>query len=244
MTKTSIFMILTVCLLTVICYSGYQIWNIEAQYQEEASIHRTVMEYKPVTEWKQNGTQKNATEIVVYQSVMALQEEYLDAVGWLTVPNTKIDYPFMWYKDNDYYLNRDINGNDALAGTLFMDYRCETDFTSQNTVIYGHHMKNDSMFGTLKAFDDQAFFDENKHGTIYLSHAILTLEIFAYMVVDPATEREIYNIELSETFFDYVKQNARHFRDLGLTDRDKIVTLSTCAYEFDNARMVLLAKSS
>jgi len=62
------------------------------------------------------------------------------------------------------------------------------------------------------------------------------------MVINPGIEKEIYNASLSDTYFDYVKQNARHFRDVELTESGRIVTLSTCAYEFDNARMVLLGK--
>jgi sortase B len=103
-------------------------------------------------------------------------------------------------------------------------------------------MKNGSMFGTLKSFADKDFFETNRYGTIYLPDATLTLEFFAYMVVK-STDTEIYSISPSESYFDYIRQNARQYRDIGLTDSDRIVTLSTCAYEFDNARMVLLAKA-
>jgi len=106
-----------------------------------------------------------------------------------------------------------------------MDYRCNKDFTSPKTIIYGHHMKNESMFGTLKLFNGKSFFDENKYGFVYLSRDTLTLEFFAYMVVNP-NDQEIYSAGLSGTYFDYVKQNARNYRDVGLTEADRIVTLS------------------
>jgi len=182
--------------------------------------------------------------VIINQNVVDLQAQYPDAVGWLAVPNTKIDYPFVQGGDNDYYLHRDINGDYALAGTIFIDYRCVGDFTSQNIILYGHHMKNGSMFGTLKAFAQKSFFDKNTHGVIYLPYCTLTLEFFAYMVINPDTEKELYKVILSDTYFDYVKRNARHYRDIGLAQGDRIVTLSTCAYEFDNARMMLLAKVS
>ncbi len=234
--------VIILLLLAVIVFSGYKLWNINKNYADEAKLHGELLEYKPAEPSESADTSPEQPEGIVNQEVVDLQAQYPDAVGWLTVPGTKIDYPFVWYEDNDYYLRRDINGDYAVAGTVFMDYRCNKDFTSQNTIIYGHHMKNGSMFQSLKNFNNQSFFDAHTTGTIYLPHDTLTLEIFAYMVVDPATEKEIYRTGLSDTYFNYVRQNARFYREMNLTDSDKIVTLSTCAYEFDDARMVVLAK--
>lgn len=229
--KKTICVILVLVFAAVIVYSCYRIWGIQADYKKEAELHGAVMEYRP----------EDPSEFV-NQSVIDLQAKYPDAAGWLTVPGTNVDYPFVQGKDNGYYLRRDIDGNDAAAGTIFMDSRCARDFTSRNTILYGHHMKNSSMFGTLKAFNDKSFYENNRQGVIYLPRSTLTLEIFAYMVIDPSTEKEIYNPALSDTYFDCVQQNAKHYRDIGITTEDRIVTLSTCAYEFDNARMVLLAR--
>ena len=102
-------------------------------------------------------------------------------------------------------------------------------------------MKNGSMFGTLKAFADRQFFEANTHGTIFLPRETLTLEFFAYLVVK-STDEEIYSIDPGESYFEHIKRCARQYRDIGLSREDKIVTLSTCAYEFDDARMVLLAR--
>ena len=226
--------ILAVGFIVIIAYSGYQLWKINTDYAKEAEIHKLVLEYKP--------EQSNIiSEEIVNQNVIDLRKKYPDLVGWVTIPNTKIDYPFLQYKDNDYYLRRDINGVYGLSGTIFMDYRCEKDFTSQNNIIYGHHMKNESMFGSLNLFNDSQFFNENMKGIIYLPNDTLMLEIFAYMVVSP-NNKEIYNPVLSDTYFEYVKKNARYYRDMELTNSTQIVTFSTCSYEFDDARMVILAK--
>jgi len=227
--KKIVCIVLALVFIAVIGYSTYQIWGIRADYKEEADLHSAVLEYKP----QEDGP--------VNQSVIDLQAKYPDTMGWLTIPNTKIDYPFVQAGDNDYYLRRDINGEYALAGTLFLDYRCPPDFSARNTIIYGHHMKNGSMFGTIKSFNDKAFFDANRHGTIYLPYETLALEFFAYLVIDPATETEIYSPVPGDDYLDYIKQNARHYREIQLTDSARVVTLSTCAYEFDDARMVLLA---
>jgi len=230
MIKKKICGVLAFVFIVVICYSGYRLWDIQADYREEKAVHNAVLEYRP----RQDDT--------VNQNVIDLKAEYPDAAGWLTIPNTSIDYPFVQSKDNDYYLRRDINGSYATAGTLFLDYRCNQDFTSQNTIIYGHHMKNGSMFGGLRFFNERAFFDANRQGTIYLPSNTLALEFFAYLVINPNTEEELYSTVLKETYHDYVRQNARHCLDIDMAEGDRIVTLSTCSYEFENARMVLLAK--
>ena len=227
-----VFRLLALLLAALMCYSAYRLWDINRDYRAEADMHRMVLDYKPPPQEDQS---------VVNQSVIDLQAKYPDVAGWLTVPGTEIDYPFVWYEDNDFYLRRDLNGDYALAGTLFMDFRCARDFTAQNTIIYGHHMRNGSMFGTLKHFADRAFFDERRSGTIFLPEATLRLEFFAFLVVDHADE-EIYSVWRNDSYLDYVRRQARQYREIGLTDEDKIVTLSTCAYEFDNARMVLLAR--
>jgi len=240
--KTIICVILALCFVVVIAYSGYQIYMIQADYRQESETHDMVMGFKPEDfegAEQQSGEGKN-----VNQSIIDLQKKHPDAIGWLTMNNTKIDYPIVKYTDNDYYLRRDINGKSAAAGSVFMDYRCDKELTSQNTIIYGHHMKNGSMFGTLKSFNDKAFFDSNRYGTVYLPRDRLELEFFAYMVINPSTEKEIYNLEISGTYLDYVKNNAKNYRDIGLSENDRVVTLSTCAYEFADARMVLLAKVS
>jgi len=208
--------------------SGWQVWKISGDYKAEADLHSAVMAYRPQEDENLN------------QGVIDLKDKYPDVVGWLSVPGSKIDYAFVQARDNDRYLRRDLDGQYALAGTLFMDCRCAPDFSSQNTIIYGHHMKNGSMFGTLKSFADKEFFEKHNSGTIFLPHENLKLEFFAYMVVK-ADDKEIYSVEPGDGFLEYVRQNARQYHNVGLTDDDRIVTLSTCAYEYEGARMVLLA---
>jgi len=177
---------------------------------------------------------------IVNQSIIDMQNEInRDIVGWLTIPNTQIHYPFVIADDNDYYLRRNVYKKQAAAGTIFMDYRCAGDFTDFNSVIYGHEMKNGSMFGGLKLFADPGFFDLNASGTLFVKDNTYTLEIFAYMVVR-SDDKLIYNPSADrKEFFEYVKNNARRYRDPAPTGN--VVTLSTCTYEYDGARIVLLA---
>jgi sortase B len=231
---TPVFVVLALFFCAVIAYSGYQIWSIQAKYRQEAKLHRELMQYKP------SGITDTGENTDIYR----LLGTYPDAVGWIVIPNTLIDYPFVQHVDNDFYLRRDIDGYFSEAGTIFLDYRCNKDFSSRNTILYGHHMNNGSMFGTILKFGDPTFFADNEFGTLYLEKDTLTLEFFAYMVLNPATERVIYHDDPDDDFVDYIRRNARNYRDVGLSKTDRFVTLSTCSYEFEDARMVLIARAA
>ena len=264
--------LIIIIMTAVIILSGYNLWKMSERYIQEAQIKNSVAKYHP--EYVLNtGTKETAsvtdsnllTETKENRFITDLQNEVNeDIVGWLTIPDTQIDYPFVISHDNDYYLRRDLYGNYALAGTIFMDYRCYTDtvrsnFTDFNTVIYGHNMNNGSMFGELSLFADEGFFESNKYGTIFLKDNTYTLEFFAYMIVR-SNDQMIYDPYKSASdkerneFFEYVKKTARNYREVTgchrfepvtpdpLTPTDiNIVTLSTCSYEFNGARIVLLA---
>ncbi|MCL1983072.1 MAG: class B sortase [Clostridiales bacterium] len=237
--------LLIIALTLAICLSGYELWKISEQYILEARIKDEMAKFIPEAEDAESDepAQEAAVEAKGNPWVADMQTDVnSDIVGWLKIPETQIDYPFVLAGDNNYYLRRNLYGKYAAAGSIFMDYRCKEDLTSFNTVIYGHYMKNNSMFGSLSFFADEWFFKSNSAGTISLKDDTYSLEIFAYMVVH-AEDEVIYSIDAEESkFFDYVKKNARNYREP--TTRGNVVTLSTCTYEFDDARIVLLAIAS
>ncbi|MCL1816964.1 MAG: class B sortase [Clostridiales bacterium] len=245
MIKAARVLIIT-ALTAAICVSGYKLCNISGEYLKEAQIKDEMLEYRPqelfiVTENKETPTGLSQQSSIKFdQDIIDLQNEVnTDIVGWLAIPDTRIDYPFVHYEDNDYYLRRDIYGKPATAGTLFMDYRCAQDFSSFNTIIYGHNMKNDSMFGDLKLFADEGFFVSAPEGTVFLKHNAYTLEFFAYMVVQE-DDKIIFDASADRgEFFEYIKNTARNYREP--PNKVNVVTLSTCSYEFYGARTVLLA---
>ncbi|MCL1805684.1 MAG: class B sortase [Clostridiales bacterium] len=177
---------------------------------------------------------------VVNPHIAALQDEVNeDIAGWLTVAGTRIDYPFVWAGDHETYLDRDVYGSYAKAGTLFMDYRCPADLSGFYTIIYGHHMKNGSMFGDLKLFADEGFFEANPRGEIRTKHHTYSLDIFAWLIVRADDEMVYGAYPERSRYYDYIEANAVNYRE---PDRDRdVIALSTCAYEFADARMVLLA---
>jgi len=253
-------------LLAVIGYSSYQLFEIQRNTTQEAEVHRWLMQYHPLAQ-PPNPTKpsveapvpgssgETADEVspdeapapqIVNQSILDLQAGHPDVVGWLMVPNTRIDYPFVQGVDNDYYLHLDLNQRWSAAGTIFMDSRNGRALSDFHTILYGHHMQNGSMFGTLQRFDDRYFFDDNQTGTLFLPYATYEIEFLAFVVIPP-NDTMIYNPTITTdadriAFLDHVRSIARHYRDIGVTEHDRIITLSTCNYEFHNARMVLIGR--
>ena len=239
-------------LFVIIGYSAYQLWGINRNYAQEAEMHSRVQQYSPMLQVSASSASnapddKSDDELVIAnQSIIDLQAKYPDVVGWLTIPNTQIDHPFAQSNDSDHYLHTDLDQNWSQAGTIFMDYRNSKNFSDFNTIIFGHNMRNGSMFGTMQNFGDKSFFDSNATGTIFLANKTYEIEIMAFVVVRP-DDAVIYNPNiLTESdraaFLDYVKNTARHYRDVGVTSKGRIITLSTCSYEFNDARMVVIGR--
>lgn len=170
----------------------------------------------------------------------ALQAINPDVYAWITVPNTAVDYPVLQNPDDDeYYLHRDVYRNDEFAGSLFTQacYNKEGFEKDPVTVIYGHNLKNGTMFHTLKYFMDREFFDNNREIIVYTPDSILHYKVFASYIYsdehllygrdfsDPATLEnfidEIYSARDAGANFDYEMRET-------LNADSKILTLSTC----------------
>ena len=162
---------------------------------------------------------------------------------WLYMPDSQIDYPVVHGPDNGYWLYRLFSGDYNRAGTLFVDYRNLRDFGDPNTLIYGHNMRNNSMFGDLTEYQQQAYFDTHPWHVVITPEAVYIAEAFAGY----ATSRDdhCYDIAISgeEDFLAFVAKALEKTDFLSPVlpvPGDKLLTLSTCAYMFDNARYIVL----
>jgi sortase B len=213
------------------------------------------MQYKPseADELPQTSTNPDSSEPADLNpgtpadntSLDSLIAKNRDVKGWITVDNTNIDYPFVQADNNEYYLHFDVEKNYIESGALFLDCNSKSDFSVFNTIMYGHNMKNGSMFGSLPWFNDSSFFDENRTGKLFLRNLTFEIEIFACMVVQE-NDKNVYCYPTSQKrvdeFAKYVSENAAFYRKTDLKLTDRIVTLSTCSYEFDEARTVVIGK--
>lgn len=225
--------IMIICILVAVAAACcYQIWQIFDNYAKEDSVHQEVLKYKPRGSAGKYALPDN--------NIKKLQNVNPDVAGWITIPKTKINYPFVLGKDNSFYLSHDIHKQYAFAGTLFMDYRCNNNFSNLNTILYGHNMKNGSMFGELNKFGDRSFFNKNRTGKIYLLNKSFDIEIFAYLSISK-DDKVIYNVEKNEAYLEYVNQHAVFYRKTQVSATDRFVTLSTCTND-TTLRAVLIAK--
>lgn len=228
-------------------FSGYKLWNMHTDYQKGDQVQQELLVYKPSssipndTQIPISSDETLPPQIIENTGLIELQNKYPDVRGWLTVDGTNIDYAFAQGKNNDTYLRHTLDGKDLVSGTIFMDYRCPADLDGY-TILFGHHMKNGSMFADLLKFADTDFFETHMTGAVYLPYASYPIEMIAYLVID-RSDSVVYNPEADhEKILSYVETHARQYRQVVLEENDTLITLSTCNYEFDNARSVLIAR--
>lgn len=179
----------------------------------------------------------------VYDELIKINE---DTVGWLTVNNTKINYPVVQSKDNDYYLNHAYDKTQNNIGWIFVDYRNNMDAISQNTIIYGHSMvKSGLMFSTLEKFADSEWY--NNQNNLEISFSIKGKEIkwkvFSIYTIETTNDYLYTDFNNEDTYINFINmlknRSIKNF-NVDVNSSDKILTLSTC-YKDDNYRIVIHA---
>ncbi|MCC8051585.1 MAG: class B sortase [Clostridiales bacterium] len=161
----------------------------------------------------------------------ALSEQYPDCIAWIQIPAVDISYPVMQSEDNDYYLHRAPDGSYLFAGSIFMDYQNEASFLDDNTLIYGHNMRNGSMFGKLKQLNDPDVLDSCPYFWIYTPDAEYLYRIFS--IHSAAINGETFTIQFAdqEYYVEWVSDMAdASDLDTGaeVDAGSPVVTLSTC----------------
>ena len=175
----------------------------------------------------------------------ALQARNPDVTGWIYCPDTPINYVVVQTDDNMFYLHKDIDGNYSSYGTLFVECLNQKGFSDTNNIIYGHHMNDGKMFAKLVNYAKQDYY--NQHPVFYLNTPDMNyrVELFAGYVTD--MNSDTYSIsftsaEENQKWLDSVISQSAFESAVAVKPGDKILTLSTCTYEYDDARFVVLGK--
>ena len=208
---------------------------------EEVSATETaekVSDIKPIEleeaeekkELKSNENREDFPEMEV--DFKALREKNPDTVGWLYVGSCGISYPIVQGEDNDYYMNHTFEGTVNSSGAIIMDYRDDKYLKDWNTFIYGHNMKNGSMFGSLKKLlNDETLYDSDPYIYVYLPGYIYRYKIFSYYK-DKPDSKMYWTADTLQEYRQYIRDAlSLSVRDLGVetSEENNMVTLVTCS---------------
>jgi len=207
----------------------YALWDSRQLYQEaEAERYE---QYKPTA-----GDDLTFTQ---------LRQINPDVFGWLTVYGTHIDYPLVQGEDNVTYVNTSVTGESLLSGSIFLDYRNRQDFSDFNSIIHGHHMERQIMFGDIGQFAQKTYFEEHQYGNLYVDGQDYGIEFFAFLHAD-AYDRTIYSPAITgegrQDYLEYLLDAAMYTRQISVGTSDHLVLLSTCASDATNGRHILAGK--
>ena len=173
------------------------------------------------------------------EDAAVLRELSDDAVAWVSVDDTNIDYPVMQGKDNSVYLNKDPYGNYSLSGSIFLDSRCDGKFKDTYSLLYGHHMDYGSMFGALDEFIKPEYFSAHKKGTLITVEGEEYKISFFAACKAPADENVIFDPPetTNQKLLDYLKKHAAIFEEP--QGQAQIIALSTCQSAENIERMLV-----
>ena len=245
---------LCVVFLCVFAFSAYKIISTlqgykqaEQTYTNIAQEHVTIITSPtpvPQSEVKGDGIDPEVSPIgnVDFDGLRAKSPDY---AAWIYSPDTVINYPIVYTDNNFYYLDHIPVEQYNSAGTLFIDCKCAADFSDQNTLIYGHNMNDGSMFASIREYAKQEYYDA--HPVIYISTPDFNyrLDLIAGFLTEPTSFACANNFDEPEQFMAYIEaiQAMSTFKsDVEVTEEDRVVSLSTCTYEINDGRYVVVGK--
>lgn len=168
-----------------------------------------------------------------------------DCIGWISACSNRIDYPIVKSKDNVEYLTKTVTGAENKSGAIFADKDCTDPFNQFQTLVFGHNMKNGSMFHYLVNYRDKDYYDNHRLIYVRTEHQLLTYEVFA-AYREAASDSCIYDSVLNPddraAFLKKVKEKSLYNTNVQLSTSDRILTLVTCEYTQDDFRMFVHAK--
>lgn len=238
--KKIIYIVLLIAAVAVFCFAGYQIFTIQAERNRSMEEYQELSQYVAIlpTEALEE-EEAGGKEEVKQQEIPNLQIDFdaLKAInpeitGWIYMEGIGASYPIAAGKDNEYYLNHTFEGQRNGSGCIFMDYENNSDFTDYNTFVYGHNMKNGTMFGSLKRYvEKEDFIEEYPYFYIYTENSAKKYAICSYYIATP-TEEIYHLVGSTEAYAEYQKLVlGKSVKDCGIevTGQQKMVSLSTCS---------------
>ena len=260
-----VLMLATVMLMGVTVFAGCKVVGILSEYYAGESSYEQMEQYIVQPSAKPEPTKRPQQEAVEAQpersESMQVQPEpddtafpvvdfaalagvNEDVVAWITIEGTKVNYPVVQGEDNQYYLKRMIDGERNSAGSIFMDCANASDFTDDNTVLYGHNMNNGSMFAGIRKYRDQEFYEAHPQIMVMTPDGNYMYDIVAGYVASEKEAAWMLDFSTEEKAMRWIGEAMeRSGFDSTVQPQpgDRFLTLSTCTYEVENARFVVVA---
>ena len=239
--------IILIVAVIVFCVSAFQLFRIFKGYQEGRSEYDYIRKLALTNEDTEEGEDgendgEDGRFRVNFEELLKINP---DTVGWLRFypEPAQINYPLVQGEDNSLYLNKTFSANDNTVGAIFVNVYNQSDFNDRNTIIYGHRMKDNSMFHDLARYEDKSFWEANPYFYIYTPDGReIVYHIYSAGVVKDTSDTYLTEFASDEEYQEFLNMT----RDVAAYDTgimpdvgDQIVTLSTCTKDSNEDRFVV-----
>ncbi|AUJ24289.1 class B sortase [Virgibacillus dokdonensis] len=239
-------LLITIC-LGVFVYSAYELVSLGLDYYQNRQVLADVQDIYAAQTKASDSSEVEKGEI--RKQFKELHKINPDIIGWLAIDKTNINYPILQAENNEHYLYRNYKEEQSRAGSIFMDYRNNVNAYNSNIVLYGHNMKDGSMFHNLRKYTDEEFF--SNHRSVYFDTKYESYQAEVFSVYHTTTDFDYIQTHFStqdeyRQLVNEIKDKSVFQSDVHVNEKDTIITLSTCDYTLDpdEGRFVVHAKIS
>ena len=239
--------------IIIVCLSiiGYKYYN----YNKDDKLNSEIQDLQPVineaSDLDNNSSGENDGQDQSKEGnyVNSANEEELKSINsdykmWIQIENTNINYPVVQGSDNDYYLKHNFRKESNISGTVFVESANDID-NDKNIILYGHNMRNGTMFNNITNYKEESFFNEDNKISIIMNNTLYEYEVFSVYVKNVSEVNLAIGFASEDEFINYAYNEAEeslYKKDVDFSAEDNLITLVTCSYEFTDARTIVVAR--
>lgn len=239
--------------IIIVCLSiiGYKYYN----YNKDDKLNSEIQDLQPVineasdSDNNSSGENDGQDQSKEGNYVNSANEEELKSINsdykmWIQIENTNINYPVVQGSDNDYYLKHNFRKESNISGTVFVESANDID-NDKNIILYGHNMRNGTMFNNITNYKEESFFNEDNKISIIMNNTLYEYEVFSVYVKNVSEVNLAIGFESEDEFINYAYNEAEeslYKKDVDFSAEDNLITLVTCSYEFTDARTIVVAR--
>lgn len=239
--------------IIIVCLSiiGYKYYN----YNKDDKLNSEIQDLQPVinedsdSDNNSSGENDGQDQSKEGNYVNSANEEELKSINsdykmWIQIENTNINYPVVQGSDNDYYLKHNFRKESNISGTVFVESANDID-NDKNIILYGHNMRNGTMFNNITNYKEESFFNEDNKISIIMNNTLYEYEVFSVYVKNVSEVNLAIGFASEDEFINYAYNEAEeslYKKDVDFSAEDNLITLVTCSYEFTDARTIVVAR--